>query len=185
MGQKKSYYIQILPLTTQKAPTVSALSTHLYCVRGLSLPISAPRSLQDTIITIWKPDDVEDHFLWQQAINIQTPEPLACLSNFFKLEWVSCPFLTAYYTAFCLLLVICMLPSTHSSPLLQGASCYLLLCYNLTYYTWFFPPYHVPGHQACSSTPFQPHWSVLLSFLIAGNFHSSHSFTFIHSSLLI
>lgn len=48
-----------------------------------------------------------------------------------------------------------------------------------------FPPHHVPGHQACSSTPIQPHWSVLLFILIAGNFHSSHSFTFIHSSLLI
>lgn len=45
-------------------------------------------------------------------------------------------FNTAYYTAFCFLLVICMLPSAHGetsphSSLLLGASCYFLLCYNL------------------------------------------------------
>lgn len=32
---------------------------------------------------------------------IKTPEPLASLGHFFKLEWVSCLLLTVYYTAFC------------------------------------------------------------------------------------
>lgn len=126
---------------------------------------------------------MEDHLLWQQASNIQTSESLSCLSNFFKLEWVSCPFLTAYYTAFCFLLqssACCPQPmerSLHTLLFFWELAATFLLCYNLTHYMWFFFP---PSCSRTSSLFFNSISTSLVSSSLYPHSWKLSFFSFIH-----
>lgn len=89
------------------------------------------------------------------------------------------------------LIVICMLPSAHgeisphSSPLLLGANCYFLLCYNLTHYMWFFSPsscsrtsslfFNSISTSLVSSSLYPHSWKLsFFSFIHFHSFFSSH-----------
>lgn len=97
------------------------------------------------------------------------------------------------YILYCLLLsftVICMLPSAHGeitphSSLLLGASCYFLLCYNLTHYMGFFSPsscsrtsslFFNSNSTSLVSSSLYPHsWKLsFFSFIHFHSFFSSH-----------
>lgn len=179
-----------------------------FACQYLNLPSEVYGILRDTgyyhHYLIWKLENhstlppVEDHrsIIW--ICSGDMPSKCQLLSHWLVLVTsLSCLLLPVYHTAFCF-----PLQSSACCPQpMEGSLCTLLFFWGLAA-TFFFPscyfllpitsltrcdfsPHHVPGQQACSSTPFQPHWSVLLFILIVGNFHSSHSFIFIHSSLLI
>lgn len=101
------------------------------------------------------------------------------------------PIFNCILYCFCFLFtVICMLPSAHGeisphSSLLLGASCYFLLCYNLTPYMWFFSPsscsrtsslfFNSISTSLVSSSLYPHSWKLsFFSFIHFHSFFSSH-----------